>query len=220
MLVFKYNPSESMEEDLKIFQEFNGLPFFKVYNFACDCITFGYFQNKNQIFNLDLAKRLKIEIVKRPTGGGIVFHSKEDIIFSSVCKFDLFQNNFRNAYNFFSYIVLDALKQFNLPVSLFAQKNKISTADKLKNYCFSFSQEYEIVLGNKKLVGIAQKRDKNKVLIQGAIKFAKPESNLFSVLKDRNSLDEAYIANFDKKIKNYEIIEVLKDCFTKTFARF
>src|SRR5271170_516877 len=56
-------------------------PILHFYEWEGDCATYGHFIRPQQWIDLDAAQRLKLNLAKRPTGGGIVFHLS-DLAFS------------------------------------------------------------------------------------------------------------------------------------------
>ena len=56
----------------------------RLYIFKPSAVTIGYFQSVSRSVNLDFIKKNNIELVRRPTGGGAVYHDSEGEITYSI----------------------------------------------------------------------------------------------------------------------------------------
>ncbi len=178
MLLETDTASENMRKDLLFFSSHNE-PAFRFYAFKDDCVTVGYSQDMSAELDTQRAAVLGIDIAKRPTGGGIVFHSRYDVVFCCVLPLDLFPKGFMSAYHFVSDIIVSALEQAGID----ACKTGVAEEDAGDRLCFSSAKEYEITCDGKKLVGIAQKRTRGKILQQGTICVSRPDDKIFSILR-------------------------------------
>jgi len=193
MLFEKDSAAGNMQKDIEFFA-LHDRPAFRFYGFNDDCITVGYSQDISSEIDLKKADLMGIEVAKRPTGGGIVFHSSLDIAFCCVLPSGMFPNGFMSAYHFVSDIVLAVLRQEGIMAEKYTNAPGEST-----NLCFSGAKEYEITLDGKKLVGVAQKRTKEKILQQGTICISRPQKDMVPVLKkqcdDKRYLRSAAMLN-------------------------
>ena len=46
-----------------------------LYEWQGDCATYGHFVDPQQYFRLNIAKEMGLSLARRPTGGGMIFHS-------------------------------------------------------------------------------------------------------------------------------------------------
>lgn len=217
MKIAKLSAKQNMDLDNSLFLNFNGDFSYRIYSFFSDCITVGYSQNISDFFDEEKCLRFNVEVVKRPTGGGIVFHSREDIIFSAVYPFSFFQNNFKSAYFFTSNIILEALNSCGIPAKRSPLRIKSNPC-----YCFSSLYDYEIVLNNKKLVGIAQRRTKDRIFLQCAISVSKPSEQLFLLCKDKNEKlqkSSSYLLDFCDDVILKRFTETLPKIFEKRLKK-
>ena len=80
-----------MQADLKLFNDFeNGLisSTLRIYSWEPKCISLGYGQELDSLLVGDLARKKGWDVVKRPTGGGIVFHNEAEVTYSLVTGLD------------------------------------------------------------------------------------------------------------------------------------
>ncbi|MBU0671760.1 MAG: hypothetical protein KJ732_01885 [Candidatus Margulisbacteria bacterium] len=161
-----------MQSDLKMFNEFvvGGQPSaLQIYSWQPKCISYGYAQDIENELAVKEAKQLGWDIVKRPTGGGIVFHNEAEVTYSLVTEIDnpKLPNGLVPAYKKISEAVVFALRSLGVEAGI--REQKVERRALNVGLCFSYPAEYEIVVNNLKIVGSAQKRGKRALLQQGSI---------------------------------------------------
>lgn len=191
----KLTGSQNMEIDLKLFQDFEkGLipPTLRFYSWKPNCISFGYSQKIEKLIKSWRAQELGWDIVKRPTGGGMVFHNEAEITYSLVMAIDdpRLPRGLVPSYLRISQAIVRGLSLLGIKSQILNPKFEIRNQSKILNskfetdLCFNYPVEYEIVYGGKKLVGSAQKRGKRALLQQGSIFVRNDFNGVFSVLKE------------------------------------
>lgn len=158
-----------MDQDLYLFNKFeqeDGQPALRIYGWEKPCISLGYSQDPNIELNQSNCKKYRIEIVKRPTGGGIVFHNEYEVTYSLVCDKDdnRLPAGMIESYIAISEIVIKALRKVGIKAELSSSRH-----NEQARLCFSYPATYEITLNGIKIVGSAQKRGKKALLQQGSI---------------------------------------------------
>jgi len=172
--------SKNMEQDLKMFNDFEAgkIPStLRIYSWKPKCITLGYAQKMDGLIDRLIAGKKGWDVVKRPTGGGIVFHNKAEITYSLVTEIDnpKLPKGLVPAYKKISEAIVNALNNIGVPAEInnseFVIPSGRSPSGRGRNssLCFSYPAEYEIVVDGKKIVGSAQKRGKKALLQQGSI---------------------------------------------------
>jgi lipoate-protein ligase A len=158
---------ENMLIDTNLFQHSENHPqqiTCRFYYFNDHEITHGYSQK--------LSNDLSPTPAKRPTGGGIVHHHKNELCISLISP----KNNSKlprgvlNLTKHLSTIIQSSLKAVNIESDM----TKASTAQfkqrKNNDNCFNFASKYELSSNDKKIVGIAAKIGKNSIIQQCTIK--------------------------------------------------
>jgi len=99
----------------------------------------------------------------RITGGGIVFHAPNDLVFSITSWIDdpLFKQKLKEKMKIVSGWFQSSLTHLNIPITL-SQSSKTHI-----QYCASYSNPYELTFNNQKCVAITLKRQAKKIIIQG-----------------------------------------------------
>ena len=182
----KLHGFENMRSDLELFSAFEqgqASSTLRVYSWWPQCISFGYSQKVEAEIDLEKATALGWEIVKRPTGGGIVFHDTAEVAYSLVTEIDnpLLPAGLIPAYKKLSKAIIRALKTLGLEAEI--KKLSAESSKQKAILCFSYPAQYEVVVGGKKIVGSAQKRGKRTLLQQGSIYVRNIEPPIWSLLK-------------------------------------
>jgi len=82
---------KNMEYDLELFRQYEmgAIPStLRIYSWLPQCISLGYSQNIEKEIDTVKASALGWDLVKRPTGGGIVFHNEAEVTYSLVTAID------------------------------------------------------------------------------------------------------------------------------------
>jgi len=109
--------------------------------------------------------------IRRPTGGGIVFHDISEVAYCLVAPNDpqIIPRKLTDAYLMITRIICEALQELGFPVDL--QETETGGLKKQnRTLCFARAESYEIMLNEEKVVGSAQRRTRKTVLQQGTIK--------------------------------------------------
>lgn len=171
-LIPQRSGSFHMQTDIDLFNAFesgNKISTLRIYSWQPKCISYGYSQKIEKELDVKKAKKLGWDIVKRPTGGGIVFHNEAEVTYSLVTELDnpKLPQGLVPAYKKISEAIVFALKMIGVEAEVKATRDEARGTN--ATLCFSYPAEYEIVVGGKKIVGSAQKRGKKALLQQGSI---------------------------------------------------
>ncbi len=136
------------------------LPTLRIYSWTPPAVSVGYFQNVTDEVDIEKCKELGVDVVRRATGGGAVFHDTE-LTYSFITK--SYPSSILESYQLICGAVIKGLAKVGVNAA-FAPLN-------------------DIVMGGKKISGNAQTR-KNGVLLQhGTILLRVDVEKMFSILK-------------------------------------
>ena len=190
----------NMEKDISLFQEIESgknSVFFRVFSWKTPTISLGYSQAIEKELHVDKCRKNGVEIVKRPTGGGMVFHNIHEISYSIIAPIDIFPKGLTNSYIFISEIIVKSLQDLGVlaeivnknPIRLRQPDLPVFEIDRnLAKFCFLYPNEHEIMVNGKKIVGSAQKRGKNALLQQGSIFIAENNQIFNDCIQDQDLL--------------------------------
>jgi lipoate-protein ligase A len=144
------------------------LGFFRLYSWKNPTFSFGVSQKISRAIHVDFIRERNCEYVRRITGGKTVLHHRE-ITYSVASSESVFflEHDLYKSYMLISNVIVKAFRRMGQEAYL--SKAKSSGLARSNNPCFSFPTLNEIEISGKKIVGSAQKRDKQALLQHGSI---------------------------------------------------
>ncbi len=91
IIIENANGQHHMDRDIKLFDLYEKSdlsPTLCLYSWNKPCISLGYSQSIDEEIDPDIANNLGWDVVRRPTGGGIVFHNTSEITYSFFSQID------------------------------------------------------------------------------------------------------------------------------------
>ncbi|MBT3465237.1 lipoate--protein ligase family protein [archaeon] len=181
-------------------------PTIRFYKWLPSAVSVGYFQSLKDEVNIQNCKELGIDIIRRRTGGGAVYHSNRgEITYSVIGPTKLFPKNIIESYQVICDWIILGLAKLGIKAE--------------------FSPINDIIVKGKKISGNAQTRRNNILLQHGTILFDVDVDKMFSVLnvpdekiKDKliKDVKERVTRVLDfKKVDAQKTYEALLDGFTK-----
>jgi len=187
---------ENMRIDEELLEGLKDEPILHFYDWKNPSITHGYFIQPEKWLHLEKLKELGIDLARRPTGGGIVFHLW-DLAFSFLLpsSHSCFSKNSLDNYRFVNNLVLQAVKDYmaiNSPLNLIAQDKEAKFSFSSK-FCMARPTKYDLMLEGKKIAGAAQRKKTQGYLHQGTISISHPELEVLeSALRDPKITQEIF----------------------------
>ena len=208
----------NMQLDAKLLDNLEGQenPILHLYAWEKPSATFGYFVKPEELLNLSEAAKRGLDLARRPTGGGVVFHLW-DLAFSVLvpAKSGLFSMNTLDNYHLVNRVVKEVVKEF-IGAPQGREDEMVLIPDDAPyqdqtctHFCMARPTKYDVMLQGRKIAGAAQRKTKDGFLHQGTIALIQPEAELleavlpaaavrqammqttFSLLDDQKDLQEA-----------------------------
>ena len=144
-------------------------------------VTHGYFSNPAQSLNLKALAKWGIDLARRPTGGGILFHTCDTAFaFLMPATHPLFSTNTLDNYALINGAVQKAVRQLlvqkGLTTLLQSESPPLDMAS--THFCMAKPTQYDVMLDGYKIAGAAQRRTKAGLLHQGSLNFSLPSAPL------------------------------------------
>ena len=177
-----------------------GMILLRIYGWDRPSISIGYSQKYSSV-----SGNGEYSIVRRPTGGGIVFHDR-DLTYTVVvpAKHPIENLDRVESYHVFHRAVLRAMSAFGKQGKL--ADSAVSVSDRTTMKCFVTPTKYDVICENRKMAGAAQRRTKKGILHQGSISLEVSGG-------DKNKLSEELIrgfaAEFNVDFENFTVPDVL-----------
>ncbi len=140
-------------------------PVLRLYQWSEPTLSIGAFQS------VEPFKELALPIVRRMTGGRAVLHQME-LTYSVICNASskVFSSGLLSAYASISEVLKLALSKAGLESKTSEARKK--SEEKSPTSCFNAPVKYELLVGERKLVGSAQRRFKDVFLQHGSVLFS------------------------------------------------
>ena len=190
---------ENMRLDAQLLETQQAECVLHLYEWKGECATYGYFTDPAKLIDLDTAQKLSLNLARRPTGGGIVFHMW-DMAFSVVVPAHSlnFSTDTLKNYAFVNNAVLCAVKDFlgdRSPLTLTPEDLALWDTD-CSRFCMARPTKYDVMWEGKKVAGAAQRKAKLGFLHQGTIALTLPPCDyLEQVLLPGTRVREAMLAH-------------------------
>ena len=219
---------ENMQLDAKLLENLEGQerPILHLYEWEKPSATFGYFVKPEDLLDLAEAKKRGLDLARRPTGGGVVFHLW-DLAFSVLvpAKSKLFSTNTLDNYNLVNQVVKDVVKAFiGISEEIGLIPDDAPFQDQTcTHFCMARPTKYDVMLQGKKIAGAAQRKTKDGFLHQGTIALLRPDPEMLSAVLPSGAVREAMMQTTFPLLSNQkelqegrqELCEHLKRYFTK-----
>lgn len=159
-------------------------PLLHLYEWQHPSATMGLFIDPNKFLNLNELSKNGVELAKRPTGGGIVFHLS-DLAFSVLVPagHPAFSLNPLANYAFVNEKVKKVIQRFAPQTADLLEEENEKVSPSCERFCMAHPTKYDVMVGGKKVGGAAQRKTREGYLHQGSIFIAPlPEAFLNAVL--------------------------------------
>jgi lipoate-protein ligase A len=147
-------------------------PTLRIFGWQPYCISLGYHQNVEDV-DLSACEEAGIDVARRPTGGGAIFHAQEVTYSASVpashAWYDLMP---LDLYRKISEAIADGLRRLGAAVTFAPggpQRLRAADGRPLRMACFASSARNELLCNGKKIAGSAQRRFREGALQHGSI---------------------------------------------------
>jgi len=144
-------------------EERGGPPVLRMYMWSPPCVSLGRFQRADVGLDLDMCRRLGVDVVRRPTGGRAILHEHE-VTYSVVAPATGI--GVIESYRELSAGLVRGLELLGISGEYGSQG---ASGEASRASCFAHAARCDIVAGGRKIIGSAQVRGQRWVLQQGSI---------------------------------------------------
>ena len=145
------------------------LPTIRFYGWGPSAVSIGYFQSLEKEVRLQECEKLGVDIVRRRTGGGAVYHDNQgEITYSVIAPQEYFPQDIIESYHVICGWIIDALNHLELHAE--------------------FKPINDIILNGKKVSGNAQTRRNGILLQHGTILYDLDPKKMLYIFCAENSL--------------------------------
>ncbi len=181
-------------------------PTIRFYRWQPSAVSIGYFQGLQEEVAMDVCEELGVDVVRRRTGGGAVYHDHNgEITYSVIAPEGMFPKGIIDSYHIICGWVIASLKNIGLD----AQFHPIN----------------DILVGGKKISGNAQTRRGGVLLQHGTVLYDVDVDKMFSLLKvGKEKIADKLIADVKQRVTRVldhtslpmeEVYRAMLDGFTR-----
>lgn len=179
-------------------------PTIRFYTWTPSAVSIGYFQSLNDEVDVNVAKELGVDIVRRRTGGGAVYHDTNgEITYSVVAPESMMPSGIRESYQFICGWIIESLKNIGIESE--------------------FKPINDIIAGGKKISGNAQTRRNGVLLQHGTLLYDLDVRTMFTLLKvPKEKISDKMIESVEErvtKVLNFGNFSI-KDVYDAMFNGF
>ncbi|MDF2550071.1 MAG: lplA [Chlamydiales bacterium] len=206
-----------MDFEARLLQEMPSQPTLHFYDWQRPTITYGYFIDTRPLLREGITA---FDLAKRPTGGGVTFHL-HDLSFSLLVPKTrpLFALNTLDSYAAINAHILQALHPLLAEKGSLLDESRATCSDK-RFFCLGEATRYDVMVGNRKLGGCAQRRTKEGFLHQVCLSLAQPPKEMLKKALPSEEMVEVIFANSYPLFAESEAVrqrpfikELLKEAF-------
>lgn len=159
-----------------------GQPTIRFWRWNPSAVSIGYFQGMEDEVDLARCKELGVNVVRRRTGGGAVYHDYNgEITYSIIAKEGLFPKGIIESYHAICQHIIDGLANLGIRSE--------------------FKPINDIIVAGKKISGNAQTRRNGVLLQHGTILYDLDVKKMFSLLKvSKEKISDKMIAAVEERV--------------------
>lgn len=156
---------------LENFDPSQSLPVLRLYGWEPPALSVGRYQDAGDALDLELCAAAGVPVVRRMTGGGIIYHAAE-LTYSLVCApwhigegYGV-KEGFRKLCGF----LLGTYQRLGLDAAFAVDRNGAGVPLGVRTaYCFAGKEEFDVLVNGQKIGGNAQRRLRDAILQHGSI---------------------------------------------------
>ncbi len=154
----------------------------RFYGWEPSAVSIGYHQSITDEVNLEECRNQQIDVVRRRTGGGAVYHDSEgEITYSIISPEMIFPKDIIASYKLICGSIVDALQQLGI--------------------ASEFKPINDITVQGRKISGNAQTRRQGVLLQHGTVLFDVDVKRMFSLLKvSQEKISDKMIASAEERV--------------------
>lgn len=160
--------AENMALDEALLHGFGvtGVPVFRLYGWEPAAVSIGRFQ-KTEFLDMEKCHSERIPVVRRMTGGGMIYHHKE-LTYSIICGPEHLGVGRKpvDAYRKVCGFLLEFYRRLGFEADFAVN---VSAETRRDNFCYGANEDYDIIINGKKIGGNAQRWLKAAVFQHGSI---------------------------------------------------
>jgi lipoate-protein ligase A len=200
-------------------------PILHLYDWEGDCATYGHFLDPYKYLNRAIIEKQGLQLARRPTGGGIVFHLT-DFAYSILIPayHPAYSVNTLENYAFVHKMIAKIIEQFlDIKRALnLLDIEPVPNHPDAQHFCMAQPTLNDVMWNGKKIGGGAQRRTKHGFLHQGTISLCNPGEDFLNSFLLSKELLESFKRNEciyqkESSLSKMKLKQLLIDEFDKSY---
>ncbi len=195
-------------------------PTFRLYGWKPASFSLGKSQEAKDVLDLERCRAEGVDFVERITGGGVLLHDA-DVTYSLVCsKEDLgLDGPVKESYGRACSFLLAAFRALGLEPRFAHEDGSDAALGRPSAVCLAGREEYDILVGGKKLGGNAQRRKRDIIFQHGSIPLELNRKRMSSMLKGPDRLEAASCTSLEELLGRPVSFEEMETALEKSFRK-
>lgn len=156
---------------LRSFDPTNSPPVLRLYGWNPPALSLGRFQKASEVLDLERCRADGVAVVRRVTGGGVIYHADE-LTYSLVCAPGQIPPaaSIKDSFRVLTGFLLCFYRRLGLDPAYAADAAPAGTLlGERTAFCFAGRESFDIIAGDRKIGGNAQRRLKGVIFQHGSI---------------------------------------------------
>lgn len=183
--------ARNMAIDEALLQSFNReqtLPVLRTYGWSPPALSLGRFQDAAEVLDLDLCRHDAVDIVRRVSGGGVIYHADE-LTYSIVCTQDQIPpaTSVKDSFRVLTGFLIEFYRSLGMKAgyAVDAVPGHAGLGARTA-FCFAGRESFDILIDGRKIGGNAQRRHRDIIFQHGSIPIVNRSLTGLQFMKDRN----------------------------------
>jgi lipoate-protein ligase A len=184
--------AENMSIDetlLRSFDPATSLPVLRLYGWNPPALSLGRFQKASEVLDLERCRADGVAVVRRITGGGVIYHADE-LTYSLVCAPDQIPPvaSIKDSFRVLTGFLLSFYRRIGLEAAYAVDAAPEGTRlGERTAFCFAGRESFDILVGDRKIGGNAQRRLKGIIFQHGSIPLINRAAAGLSYMREQDS---------------------------------
>ena len=156
---------------LNCFDPQRSAPVLRLYGWEPPTLSFGRFQKREEVLDIGKCAAAGVEVVRRITGGGVIYHTAE-LTYAIVCAPHHIPPaaSIKESFRILTEFLIRFYRRLGLTACYAADRpSDGARLGERTAFCFAGRESYDILVGDRKIGGNAQRRQKNVIFQHGSI---------------------------------------------------
>ena len=208
---------------LRSFDPAVSLPVLRLYSWNPPALSLGRYQRAAEVLNLERCRKENVAIVRRVTGGGVIYHADE-LTYSLVCAPGQIPpaSSIKDSFRVLTGFLLSFYRTLGLDARYAADSLPEGTRlGERTAFCFAGKESFDILANGRKIGGNAQRRLKGVIFQHGSIPLLNRAATGLTYMRDHSpehAGDSASLAECGVTADRSSLVTALASAFSGHFA--